>query len=249
MGSEQTSSRFASGVVARPAIEPPVEDFAMISLESVEKMLRDTGGGAEGKPPASDLPPPIFAPTAAAHPTPPPKPAQSDPAGTSRFRFADLLRPDGAVDTEAVYRFGKVPEVKLSAELILQALANLPPDIPELARHAAIQITVNSLTQAAGIPVETVAEDARVRHTRLTQFHEALTAEWERENQPQRQTIVKLEELIAAKQAELEAVRAQLHEREAKSIVTHRDCETKLSALQEVIDMMEAKTPEKSEAD
>ncbi|MBC8135172.1 MAG: hypothetical protein H8F28_04690 [Fibrella sp.] len=257
MGSEQTPpSRFASDLPVRPSIEPPAEDFAMISLESVEKMLGEAEGSAEivdQQPPASDLPPPIFDPTEPGRAVTPvavtPAPSILKPsAGASRFRFADMLHPDGTVDTEAVYRFGKVPEVKLSAELILQALANLPPDSPELARHAAIQITVNSLTQAAGIPVETVVGDARVRHTRLAQFQEALTAEWERENQPQRQTIVELEELIAAKQTELEAARIRLHEQESKVVVTHRDCEAKIAALQEVIDLMEAKTPEEDEA-
>lgn len=227
----------------------------MISLESVEKMLRetvddsDTGGQ---KPPPANLPPPLFDPTtpAGVRPAPAqsaPKPAtvtpKPAPAGASRFRFADMILPDGTVDTAAVYRFGKVPEVPLSAELILQALANLPPDIPELARHAAIQITVNSLTQAAGIPVDSVVGDARVRRTRLMQFKDAWRGEKERDEQPLRQAVAELETLIAAKRAELESLCRQLEERETKSAVTSRDCDTRLSALQEVIDLMEAKTP------
>lgn len=248
MRSEQTPpSRFASGLPPRRTVEPPIEDFAMIPLESVEKMLGEAVGGPQAvteKASPSALPPPLFDPTRPAGTTPVPPTTIPKAAGTaSRFRFADLLRLDGTVDTDAVYRFGKVPEVKLSAELILQALANLPPDIPEVARHAAIQVTVGSLTQAAGIPIETVVEDARVRHTRLTQFYEALTAEWERDNQPERQAIADLEALIAAKQAELEAVRARMKERTSQVDITHRDCEAKLAALQEVIDLMETRTP------
>lgn len=217
----------------------------MIPLESVEEMLGEATEGEkteEKKAVASAVPPPLSAPFIPATPAPVPT------TGISRLHFSDMLRPDGTVDTEAVYRFGKVPDVKLSAELVLQALMSLPPDLPELARHAALQITVNSLTQAAGIPVETVISDAHVRHTRLSQFRDALRSEMNREQQPLLQSISELEALIAAKQNELVSARAELQGRESKSVVTYQDLDSKLSALQEVIDLMEAKPPEEGES-
>ena len=213
----------------------------MISLDSVEKMLRDTGD-SDSRPLGNDyIPPPVFDGTSA-KPAPRPvaatvttaaKPEAKNTSGA--FRFADMVRADGTVDTDAVYRYGQVPSVQLSAELILQALSNLPADIPASARQIALKVTVGSLTQAAGIPVETVVADALLRHTRLSQFRDALAAEHERENEPLHRAAQALEDAIAAKQEELAAVGAALEARKAVLQKTHTDCEKQLTRLTEVL--------------
>ncbi len=241
MTTTSTLSRFAS-VPPRSSAPDKLDDFAMISLDSVEKMLRDTGGN-DDHPLGNDyIPPPVFDGTdtkPAPRPVvaPPAVPATQSATG-SRFRFADMVRPDGSVDTDAVYRVGQIPTVPLSAELILQALANLPTDIPAATRHIALKITVNSLTQSAGIAVETVVADALLRHTRLSQFRDALEAEAKRECEPLRHSMQDIKREIAAKQAEVAALCGQIEAREEQAEKTYRDCGTQMARLTEVMDAL-----------
>ena len=231
-------SRFASAPLRRPE---PVTDFGMISLDAVEKMLRDPTSETAPLLGNDYVPPLVFSATGT---TPAPRPqavpvaapaAPRPPAAPGAWRFADLLLPGGRIDTDAVYRYAQVPAVPLSAELLLQALANLPADIPERARPAALQVTVGSLTQAVGIAVESVIADARMRHTRLAQFWDALVAEQAREAETLHRAAIEIEQAIAAKNAELAALRADLLAMDAVADVTRRDCETRLAQLQEVI--------------
>ncbi|MBC8142471.1 MAG: hypothetical protein H7Y38_13635 [Armatimonadetes bacterium] len=250
MATNNSPSRFSTNA-PRSFTPDKVDDFAMISLDSVEKMLRDTGED-DSRPLGNDyIPPPVFdgtdtkpAPRSpvldVVTPSPPSVKAALHPATGSRFRYADMVRADGTVDTDAVYRYGQVPAVPLSAELLLQALGNLPADIPADARQIALKVTVNSLTQSAGIPVDTVIADASLRHTRLSQFRDALVAEAERECEPLQQEIQSTKNIIAAKQAEIIALCAEI---EAKEEVSHRtvyDCSVQMARLSEVMDALQA---------
>src|SRR5438105_2654714 len=97
-------------------INTPKGTFATISLESVEEMLRDTAPEADRRPvPASDIPPPlhgngIAAPRTGA-PVPPPPTAAKAASEPKRFRYASLIRDDGTLDIQGVYRIGRVPEL------------------------------------------------------------------------------------------------------------------------------------------
>lgn len=183
----------------------------------------------------SDVPLPLFGAT----PIPPPAPLVQTPrAGGASFRFSDMLRADGTLDAATVYRYGQVPDVAISAEQILQALAKLPADVPESVRRAALKVTVNSLAQATGIPVDTVVADARLRHTRMTQFRDALTAEWERESRPLRETVAEIETQIATYKARLDAARAALEAREAAVLLAQSDCANHLRQLDGVIRLL-----------
>ncbi len=218
-------SRWGSNGATPRSLNEPVESLPQIALESIEPSGPDADDGIT-----------VSAPRRAGTASSGPTSAGSAP----RFRFADLLHPDGTVDTDAVYRFGKVPPAKLSAEQLLQAMAKLPDALSDQDRQAMIAVMVKSLAHAAGIPVDSILADAWLRHTRLTQFQEALTSEFDHERQPLDQKVNDLESLIRAKEAELEAIRHELAERRTKAEPTHRDIGVKLSRLQEVIQLLES---------
>ena len=248
MATNSLPSRFANPLPARRVVAEPVEDFAMISLESVESMLRESDNAAAFAPPPGNsyIPPPLFSSSAPEAVTSPPVAAPKpniaatvpNAGGAARFRFADLLRADGTIDTDAVYRYAQIPVVPLSAELLLQALSNLPKGIPVAARRSAIQVTVGSLTSAAGIAVESVVADARLRHTRLEQFRDALLSEYAQDEAPICDAITAWEDEIAAKQAELAAMHADLAAVKAKRDAATRNCATLLGDLLEVVDCL-----------
>lgn len=243
MATNTLPSRFANPLPPRRTIAEPVEDFAMISLESVETMLRDSTEGAASAPHPGNsyIPPPLFSGSAPVPVVPKPVAvaAPKTVKSASQFRFADLLHADGSIDTDAVYRYAQVPPVQLSAELLLKALAGLPPDIPRAARQTAIHVTVGSLTSAAGIPVSSVVADARLRHTRLEQFRDALLAEYVKDEEPVCAAITALEAEIVAKQAELTQTQFELAAQKTKQEAARQNCALLLSRLQEVVDCLE----------
>jgi uncharacterized small protein (DUF1192 family) len=153
------------------------------------------------------------------------------PSATS-LRLTDLVRDDGSVDIEGVYRLGRVPEVALSAELLLKALASLPKDVPPSARRAAVRVTATTLVQSvgAGAP-HTVVQDALLRRKRLEQFLDGLEAEVGRVTGPLRGEVERLE-------AELAAKRAELADREGVLNAARCSCGERITGLDEIVTLL-----------
>jgi len=219
--------------IARPGqVTSTPGSFATISLESVEDMLEETGLVAPSNPkPASlqGIPPPLGTNPAQYRP-PAAAPAQQAPAA-KKFRFADLVQQDGTLDIKAVYRIGQVPDPPVSAEQILKALTALPPDLPVQARHMMVKVTATSIITAAKMSLETIVEDARLRHTRLKQYFDGLTEEQGREVNPLRQEIQELEAMLEAKRATLAA-------KEKAQKPLREECSRYLQGLEEVIEVL-----------
>ncbi len=178
--------------------------FATISLEDVETMLGETPTVALPASPATTppgVPPPLGA-SATNRVTPTPS-AAPQPATPSRFRFGDLVLPDGRLDIERIYKIGRVPDLALSSERLLTAMSKLPPELPLQVRRTALKVTFTSIIQASGESIEVIIADAQLRHTRIQQFADGLIDEQEREMSPLRRDIQELEETLAARKAEL----------------------------------------------
>lgn len=210
----------------------------MIPTEAVERALREAFQAVST--PAAATPSAAPSPSPSTAPDIPPPPAAA-PGG----RLRDLVGTDGTLDIEAVYRLGRVPDARLSADLLWRALASLPEDAPEPARRAAFRATVVALLGPAGVGPETVVSDARLRCLRLKQYLTGLEAELNADRERAEAVIQQLEETLTARRAEVALLNATLE-------AARRSCAERTTALEDITRLLTeepgAAAPESSPA-
>lgn len=131
------------------------------------------------------------------------------PAETPAAPAEPVIRTDGSISFEAIYKLAQLPEVPFSAEQILDMLATLPPDLPLDTKRASIRVMLGAMAKNMGVTTEQIVTDASRKLAALAAYNESFAKQAEEYASRAELEIQGLEQQIAEKRRAIEGAKAK----------------------------------------
>lgn len=120
-----------------------------------------------------------------------------------------VIRTDGSICFEAIYKLAQLPAVPFSAEQILDMLATLPPDLPLDTKRASIRVMLGAMAKNMGVTTEQIVTDASRKLAALAAYNESFAKQAEEYASRAELEIQGLEQQIAEKRRAIEGAKAK----------------------------------------
>jgi hypothetical protein len=178
-------------------LNKPVEEWNVMTAEApeplksaktVEQIVREQPG------PNLDE---IKVPEASANPNPPTPPDQP------------VIRNDGSVHFDSIYRLASIPSVPFTAEQILELFNSLPADLPLESKRATIKVTLGAMAKSIGVTTEQVVADASRKLAALAAYNESFAKQAADFCTKAEVEIMTLEQQIADKKKAIEGAKSK----------------------------------------
>lgn len=131
------------------------------------------------------------------------------PAETPAAPAEPVIRTDGSISFEAIYKLAQLPAVPFSAEQILDMLATLPPDLPLDTKRASIRVMLGAMAKNMGVTTEQIVTDASRKLAALAAYNESFAKQAEEYASRAELEIQGLEQQIAEKRRAIEGAKAK----------------------------------------
>lgn len=131
------------------------------------------------------------------------------PAETPAAPAEPVIRTDGSISFESIYKLAQLPAVPFSAEQILDMLATLPPDLPLDTKRASIRVMLGAMAKNMGVTTEQIVTDASRKLAALAAYNESFAKQAEEYASRAELEIQGLEQQIAEKRRAIEGAKAK----------------------------------------
>jgi hypothetical protein len=130
---------------------------------------------------------------------------QTEPASPSE----PVIRADGSICYDSIYRLAQLPTVPFTAEQILEMLATLPPDQPLDSKRASIRVMLGAMAKNMGVTTEQIVADASRKLAALAAYNESFAKQADEYVSRTELEILGLEQQIADKRRAMEDAKAK----------------------------------------
>ena len=130
---------------------------------------------------------------------------QTEPASPTE----PVIRADGSICYDSIYRLAQLPTVPFTAEQILEMLATLPPDQPLDSKRASIRVMLGAMAKNMGVTTEQIVADASRKLAALAAYNESFAKQADEYVSRTELEILGLEQQISDKRRAMEDAKAK----------------------------------------
>lgn len=120
-----------------------------------------------------------------------------------------VIRSDGSINFESIYKLANLPTVAFTAEQILELFASLPADLPLESKRATIRVTLGAMAKSLGVTTEQIVADASRKLAALAAYNESFSKQADDYSAKGEIEIMTLEQQIAEKKQAIQDAKAK----------------------------------------
>ncbi|MBC8065447.1 MAG: hypothetical protein H7Y17_11485 [Chlorobia bacterium] len=147
-----------------------------------------------------------------------------------------VMRSDGSINYESIYKLANLPAVAFTAEQILELFASLPADLPLESKRATIRVTLGAMAKSLGVTTEQIVADASRKLAALAAYNESFSKQADDYTAKGEIEIITLEQQIAEK-------KQAIQDAKAKQTSMREACTTEGDRLDDVLEFFTLDVP------
>lgn len=152
-----------------------------------------------------------------------------------------VIRDDGSINYDSIYKLAQLPPVPFTAEQILDLFAGLPQDLPLESKRSTVKVTLGAMAKSMGVSTEQIVADASRKLAALAAYSESYAKQ-------AAEYVTKCEADIASMQQQIEMRKQGIEVAKAKQASMHEACSAEGKRLDEVLEFFSLDVPPSSMA-